>query len=84
MANFAIKAGFRRVLAIILDDCGRTVYFNFLLHAVSNHCTPAVAVTATYPGADAQTVQDTVTGLSNRHERIDNLMYNSPASDSRR
>ncbi|WP_368258009.1 efflux RND transporter permease subunit, partial [Citrobacter sp. RTP31023st1_F3_RTP31023_210422] len=44
---------------------------------------PAVAITATYPGADAQTVQDTVTQVIEQNMNgIDNLMYMSSTSDS--
>lgn len=44
---------------------------------------PAVAITATYPGADAQTVQDTVTQIIEQNMNgIDNLMYMSSTSDS--
>jgi multidrug efflux pump subunit AcrB len=42
-----------------------------------------VAITATYPGADAQTVQDTVTQVIEQNMNgIDNLMYMSSTSDS--
>src|SRR3546814_2734401 len=44
---------------------------------------PAVAITAMYPGADAQTVQDTVTQIIEQNmSGIDNLMYISSQSDS--
>ncbi len=44
---------------------------------------PAVAISATYPGADAQTVQDTVTQVIEQNMNgIDNLMYMSSTSDS--
>lgn len=44
---------------------------------------PAVAITAMYPGADAQTVQDTVTQIIEQNmSGIDNLMYLSSQSDS--
>lgn len=44
---------------------------------------PAVAISATYPGADAQTVQDTVTRVIEQNMNgIDNLMYMSSTSDS--
>ncbi|WP_212736491.1 efflux RND transporter permease subunit, partial [Escherichia coli] len=39
---------------------------------------PAVSVSANYPGADAQTVQDTVTQVIEQNMNgIDNLMYMS-------
>ncbi|VEA72220.1 Acriflavine resistance protein B [Serratia rubidaea] len=44
---------------------------------------PAVTISATYPGADATTVQDTVTQIIEQNMNgIDNLMYMSSSSDS--
>lgn len=44
---------------------------------------PAVSISAVYPGADAQTVQDTVTQIIEQNMNgIDNLMYMSSTSDS--
>lgn len=44
---------------------------------------PAVSISANYPGADAQTVQDTVTQVIEQNMNgIDNLMYMSSTSDS--
>lgn len=44
---------------------------------------PAIQLTATYPGADAQTVQDTVTQVIEQNMNgIDNMMYMSSTSDS--
>lgn len=44
---------------------------------------PAVTISATYPGADAKTVQDTVTQVIEQNMNgIDNLMYMSSNSDS--
>lgn len=44
---------------------------------------PAVRISATYPGADAKTVQDTVTQIIEQNMNgIDNLMYMSSTSDS--
>ncbi len=44
---------------------------------------PAVSISANYPGADAKTVQDTVTQIIEQNMNgIDNLMYMSSTSDS--
>lgn len=44
---------------------------------------PAVTISASYPGADAKTVQDTVTQVIEQNMNgIDNLMYMSSNSDS--
>lgn len=51
--------------------------------SVPDNRPPAVAISATYPGADAQTVQDTVTQVIEQNMNgIDNLMYMSSTSDS--
>ena len=44
---------------------------------------PQIAINATYPGASAQTVQDTVTQvIEQKLNGIDNLIYMSSSSDS--
>ncbi len=44
---------------------------------------PAIQITASYPGADAKTVQDTVTQVIEQNMNgIDNLLYMSSTSDS--
>ena len=44
---------------------------------------PQITINATYPGASAQTVQDTVTQvIEQKMNGIDNLIYMSSASDS--
>lgn len=51
--------------------------------AVSHYCTTGGKISATYPGADAKTVQDTVTQIIEQNMNgIDNLMYMSSTSDS--
>ncbi len=51
--------------------------------AISYDCTAGVAISASYHGADAKTVQDTVTQVIEQNMNgIDNLMYMSSNSDS--
>ncbi|NYY80901.1 hypothetical protein DMI65_00620 [Escherichia coli] len=83
MANFFIRRPiFAWVLAIILMMAGALA----ILVPVAQYPTiapPAVSVSANYPGADAQTVQDTVTQVIEQNMNgIDNLMYMSSTSDS--
>ena len=48
------------------DDCRRPAILQLPIAQYPTIAPPAVAISATYPGADAQTVQDTVTRLSSR------------------
>ncbi|MEL4014454.1 efflux RND transporter permease subunit [Dryocola clanedunensis] len=84
MAKFFIERPiFAWVLAIILMIAGALAIFKLPVAQYPTIAPPAVAVTATYPGADAQTVQDTVTQVIEQNMNgIDNLMYMSSTSDS--
>jgi len=84
MANFFIQRPiFAWVLAIILMIAGGLAILQLPVAQYPTIAPPAVAVTATYPGADAQTVQDTVTQVIEQNMNgIDNLMYMSSTSDS--
>ncbi|AYN26772.1 efflux RND transporter permease subunit [Buttiauxella sp. 3AFRM03] len=84
MANFFIERPiFAWVLAIILMIAGALAILQLPVAQYPTIAPPAVAVTATYPGADAQTVQDTVTQVIEQNMNgIDNLMYMSSTSDS--
>ncbi|RJT18527.1 efflux RND transporter permease subunit [Buttiauxella izardii] len=84
MAKFFIERPiFAWVLAIILMIAGTLAILQLPVAQYPTIAPPAVAVTATYPGADAQTVQDTVTQVIEQNMNgIDNLMYMSSTSDS--
>ncbi len=84
MAKFFIERPiFAWVLAIILMIAGALAILQLPIAQYPTIAPPAVAVTATYPGADAQTVQDTVTQVIEQNMNgIDNLMYMSSTSDS--
>lgn len=84
MANFFIQRPiFAWVLAIILMIAGGLAILQLPVAQYPTIAPPAVAVSATYPGADAQTVQDTVTQVIEQNMNgIDNLMYMSSTSDS--
>jgi multidrug efflux pump len=44
---------------------------------------PAIAISATYPGASAKTVEDTVTQvIEQKMKGLDHLLYMSSTSDS--
>ncbi|WP_336218116.1 efflux RND transporter permease subunit [Citrobacter amalonaticus] len=84
MANFFIRRPiFAWVLAIILMLAGALAILQLPVAQYPTIAPPAVAISATYPGADAQTVQDTVTQVIEQNMNgIDNLMYMSSTSDS--
>ncbi|HFS5793885.1 TPA: efflux RND transporter permease subunit [Citrobacter werkmanii] len=84
MANFFIRRPiFAWVLAIILMMAGALAIMQLPVAQYPTIAPPAVSVSATYPGADAQTVQDTVTQVIEQNMNgIDNLMYMSSTSDS--
>ena len=84
MANFFIQRPiFAWVLAIILMMAGGLAILQLPVAQYPTIAPPAIAVTAVYPGADAQTVQDTVTQVIEQNMNgIDNLMYMSSTSDS--
>ncbi|MEL2244053.1 efflux RND transporter permease subunit [Leclercia adecarboxylata] len=84
MANFFIQRPiFAWVLAIILMMAGGLAILKLPVAQYPTIAPPAVAISATYPGADAQTVQDTVTQVIEQNMNgIDNLMYMSSTSDS--
>ncbi|HEC9798139.1 TPA: efflux RND transporter permease subunit [Salmonella enterica subsp. enterica serovar Saintpaul] len=84
MANFFIRRPiFAWVLAIILMMAGELAIMQLPVAQYPTIAPPAVSISATYPGADAQTVQDTVTQVIEQNMNgIDNLMYMSSTSDS--
>ncbi len=84
MVKFFIERPiFAWVLAIILMLAGGLAILKLPVAQYPTIAPPAVAITATYPGADAQTVQDTVTQIIEQNMNgIDNLMYMSSTSDS--
>ncbi|EDT3026403.1 efflux RND transporter permease subunit [Salmonella enterica subsp. enterica] len=84
MANFFIRRPiFAWVLAIILMMAGALAIMQLPVAQYPTIAPPAVSISATYPGADTQTVQDTVTQVIEQNMNgIDNLMYMSSTSDS--
>ncbi len=80
---FIHRPVFAWVLAIIMMIAGGLAIMQLPIAQYPTIAPPAVAISATYPGADAQTVQDTVTQVIEQNMNgIDNLMYMSSTSDS--
>ncbi|CDZ78666.1 Acriflavine resistance protein B [Legionella massiliensis] len=84
MSNFFIdRPIFAWVLAILVMLAGALAILTLPVAQYPSVAPPAVAISAIYPGADAQTVQDTVTQtIEQNMSGIDNLMYMSSQSDS--
>ncbi|WP_312179560.1 efflux RND transporter permease subunit [Pantoea sp. CTOTU46764] len=84
MAKFFIdRPIFAWVLAIIIMLVGVLSIISLPIEQYPNVAPPAVEIQATYPGADAKTLQDSVTQVIEQNMNgIDGLMYMSSSSDS--
>ncbi|HEJ7999749.1 TPA: multidrug efflux RND transporter permease subunit [Serratia liquefaciens] len=84
MAKFFIdRPIFAWVIAIIIMLAGVLSIMKLPIAQYPTIAPPAVSISANYPGADAKTVQDTVTQIIEQNMNgIDNLMYMSSTSDS--
>ncbi len=84
MPNFFIdRPIFAWVIAIIIMLAGGLAILKLPVAQYPTIAPPAVTISASYPGADAKTVQDTVTQVIEQNMNgIDNLMYMSSNSDS--
>jgi len=84
MPNFFIdRPIFAWVIAIIIMLAGGLAILKLPVAQYPTIAPPAISIAATYPGADAKTVQDTVTQVIEQNMNgIDNLMYMSSNSDS--
>ncbi|MEY4516521.1 MAG: hypothetical protein RL180_867 [Pseudomonadota bacterium] len=82
MSRFFIdRPIFAWVIAIILMLSGILSMFSLPISQYPSIAPPAIAINATYPGASAQTVQDTVTQIiEQRMKGLDGLMYMSSSS----
>src|SRR5271170_131382 len=83
MSNFFIdRPIFAWVLAIILMLTGSLAIKNLPIAQYPPIAPPAVAITVSYPGASAETVQSTVTQVIEQQlSGIDHLLYFSSESD---
>lgn len=84
MAKFFIdRPIFAWVIAIIIMLAGVLAIMKLPIVQYPTIAPPAVNISANYLGADAKTVQDTVTQIIEQNMNvIDNLMYMSSTSDS--
>src|SRR5476649_15933 len=84
MANFFIdRPIFAWVLAIILSLSGALAIYFLPVEQYPDLAPPNVRISATYPGASAQTLENTVTQIIEQNMTgLDNLMYMSSQSSS--
>ncbi|HEI8867505.1 TPA: multidrug efflux RND transporter permease AcrD [Serratia odorifera] len=82
MANFFIdRPIFAWVLAIILCLTGALAIFSLPVEQYPNLAPPNVRISANYPGASAQTLENTVTQIIEQNMTgLDNMMYMSSQS----
>ncbi|GLQ96382.1 multidrug efflux RND transporter permease subunit [Dyella mobilis] len=74
---------FAWVVAILITLVGTISVLNMGVESYPNIAPPQVTVTATFPGASAQTMEDTVTKVIEQQlTGVDNLLYFSSASNS--
>ncbi len=84
MSNFFIdRPIFAWVLAILLCLCGTLAIVSLPIEQYPDLAPPNVRITANYPGASAQTLENTVTQVIEQNMTgIDNLMYMSSNSSN--
>ncbi|PWC15218.1 multidrug efflux RND transporter permease AcrD [Brenneria corticis] len=77
MANFFIdRPIFAWVLAILLSLCGTLAIVSLPVEQYPDLAPPSVRISANYPGASAQTIENTVTQIIEQSMTgLDNLMY---------
>ena len=74
---------FAWVIALVIMLAGAISMVSLPVSQYPDVASPAIRVSATYPGASAQTVQDTVTQVIEQNMTgLDNLLYMSSTSDS--
>ncbi|HEY9149033.1 MAG TPA: efflux RND transporter permease subunit, partial [Gammaproteobacteria bacterium] len=84
MARFFIdRPVFAWVIAIVIMLAGLLSIVNLAVERYPTIAPPAITVQATYPGASAKVVEDSVTQIIEQNMKgLDGLMYMSATSES--
>ena len=84
MSEYFIKRPiFAWVIALLIMLVGVLSIFNLPIEQYPRIAPPTITVSATYPGASAQTIEDTVTQIIEQQMKgLDGLMYMSSSSSS--
>ena len=84
MARFFIdRPVFAWVIAIVIMVAGALAIRSLPIAQYPSIAPPAISILASYPGASAKTVEDTVTQvIEQRMSGLDNLRYIEASSDS--
>ncbi|HPA28040.1 MAG TPA: efflux RND transporter permease subunit, partial [Acidobacteriota bacterium] len=84
MSHFFLERPvFAWVIAILIMVGGILAIYNLPISQYPNIAPPSITVSARYPGASAQTVENTVTQIiEEKMTGLDNLLYFSSQSDS--
>ncbi len=84
LSKFFLKRPvFAWVIAIIIMSAGLLAIYKLPISQYPQMAPPSIAITASYPGSSAETVENSVTQvLEQKMTGLDNLLYMSASSDS--